>query len=228
MKALHVAMECYPFSKVGGMADVVGSLPAAQREAGVETQVLTPYYSQVYKGGDRSALGAELARFEIEIGGVSHPVRLLEGDEHTVLVEEPVAYDRPGIYDNPHTGVGFDDSLYRCLVLQQTARVALREGLLSADVVHCHDNHTGLLPVYLKDDGGPPSVFTIHNLAYQGIYSGDDFPITGLDASRFYGHSAIERSSNRAINQPPNQSGANGAGSVSCPHRKLQPPEKEP
>jgi len=190
-------MECYPFSKVGGMADVVGSLPAALRAAGVETQVLTPYYSQVYTGiskggGDGSSLGAELARFEIEIGGVSHPVRLIEGDEHTVLLEEPVAYDRPGIYDNPVTGVGFDDSLYRCLVLQQAARFALREGYLSADVVHCHDNHTGLLPVYLKDDGGPPTVFTIHNLAYQGIYSGDDFPITGLDPSRFFGHSAFE------------------------------------
>jgi starch synthase len=109
-----------------------------------------------------------------------------------VLVDQPAAFDRDGVYGDPRTGEGYGDSLFRCVVLQQAARIALRDGHLSADVVHCHDNHTGLLPAYLRDDGGPRSVFTIHNLAYQGLYGAGDFWLTGFHTERFYGHSAFE------------------------------------
>ncbi|MHC4223384.1 MAG: glycogen synthase [Planctomycetota bacterium] len=188
IRVLHVSMECVPFSKVGGMADVVGALPAALRREGVEASVLTPWYPQIHKG----EVGAELASFDVSVGDAWHPVRLLEGGPHAILVDQPTAYDRPGVYDDPVLGEGFSDSLFRCLVLQQAARVALRDGHLAADVVQCHDNHTGLLPALLMDDGGPPSVFTIHNLAYQGRYGADQFWLTGLGADRFYGHSPFE------------------------------------
>ena len=188
VRVLHVSMECVPFSKVGGMADVVGALPAALKRAGVESSVLTPYYPRIHKG----ETGREIGAFEVRVGDAMHPVRLLEAPPSGILVDQPTAYDRPGVYDDPRTGEGFSDSLFRCLVLQQAARLALRDGLVAADVVHCHDNHTGLLPVYLRDDGGPPSVLTIHNLAYQGLYGGDQFWLTGLAADRFFGHSAFE------------------------------------
>ncbi len=186
-RIVHVSMECLPFSKVGGMADVVGSLPAALRELGASCRVMTPHYPQLHDG----RIDAEIAAFDVWVGDSPHRVRLLEaGDD--VLVDQPAAFDRPGVYDDPHSGEGFSDSLYRCLVLQQAARIAVRDGHVPADVVHCHDNHTGLLPVFLKDDGGPPSVFTIHNLAYQGRYGADEFWITGLSEDRFFGHSAFE------------------------------------
>jgi starch synthase len=188
MRVLHVAMECVPFSKVGGMADVVGSLPRALRKLDVECTVLTPHYPRIWKGSP----GAELGAFDVRIGSADHRVRLLEGGGGVVLVDQPTAFDRDGVYDDPRTGEGYRDNLFRCLVLQQAARVALRAGVLAADIVHCHDNHTGLLPVYLRDDGGPKSVLTIHNLAYQGIYGGDQFWITGLSPGRFFGHSAFE------------------------------------
>ena len=89
----------------------------------------------------------------------------------------------------------FADSLFRSVLLSQAARIALRDGHLEggADVVHCHDNHTGLLPAYLIDDEGPPSVYTIHNLAYQGVYPGVRVRghRPGAD-TRFFGHSAFE------------------------------------
>ena len=188
MKVLHVAMECVPFSKVGGMADVVGALPGALKRAGATARVLTPYYPQLHRGGT----GEEIAAFDVHVGGVDHPVRLLDAGNRVVLLDQPTAFDRSGVYDDPHTGEGFDDQLFRCVVLCQAARIALREGYLSADIVHCHDNHTGLLPVYLSDDGGPPTVFTIHNLAYQGIFGADQFEVTGLAPTRFFGHSAFE------------------------------------
>ena len=181
-------MECLPYSKVGGMADVVGSLPAAQRALGCDARVLTPYYPRIHKGN----VGKELGAFEIDIGGTMHPVRLLRAGHHVVLVDQPTAFDRDGIYSDPKTGVGWSDSLFQCLVLQQAARTALREGLLRADIVHCHDNHTGLLPAYLKQDGGPATVFTIHNLAYQGLYPASDFAITGIDPAALEAPSPFE------------------------------------
>ncbi len=181
-------MECVPFSKVGGMADVVGSLPGALDGLGVESTVFTPYYPQIY----RKEAGKEIAAFDVWIAEKPHRVTLRRANDGAILVDQPTAFDRPGVYDDPRTGEGFKDSLYRCVILQQAARLALRDGHVEADVVHCHDNHTGLLPVYLKDDGGPPSVFTIHNLAYQGIYGRGEFWVTGLHTDRFFGHSAFE------------------------------------
>jgi starch synthase len=188
MRVLHVAMECVPFSKVGGMADVTGALPAVLKDLGIECSVLTPFYPQLYQG----AVKGELAAFDVHVGSVAHRVRLLEAEPFGILVDQPAAFDRGGIYDDPRSGQGFGDNLFRCLVLCQAARTAVRQGIVHADVVHCHDNHTGFLPVFLKDDGGPPTLFTIHNLAYQGIYGAGDFWLTGLDPKRFYGHSAFE------------------------------------
>ena len=188
MRVLHVAMECFPFSKVGGMADVTGALPGVLGGLGIECRVLTPYYPQIHKG----AVGKELAVFDVWIGSAAHRVRLLEAAPFGILVDQRTAFDRAGVYDDPASGHGFWDNLFRCLVLCQAARLAVRQGVYAADVVHCHDNHTGFVPVYLKDDMGPPTVFTIHNLAYQGICGGGDFWLTGLDPKRFYGHSAFE------------------------------------
>ncbi|MCK6460849.1 MAG: glycogen synthase GlgA [Planctomycetes bacterium] len=188
MRVLHVAMECLPFSKVGGMADVTGALPAVLKGAGVESRVMTPYYPQIYKG----ALGREIGAFDVWVGSAAHRVRLFETEPFGILVDQPTAYDRAGVYDDPASGKGYGDNLFRCLVLCQAARAAVRQGIFAADVVHCHDNHTAFVPVYLKDDGGPPSVYTIHNFAYQGIYGAQDFWLTGLDPKRFHGHSAFE------------------------------------
>lgn len=210
-------MECVPYSKVGGMADVVGALPKALAEHGCLGGTLSPWYPQATtlkgppiptlpkapkkkrskkkkgRAADVPAQGVVVhAEFPIEIGGTTHNVRLLRAGEHDLLVDLPAAFDRAGVYADPETGEGYADSLFRCLVLQQTARVALREGHIRADLVHCHDNHTGLLPAFLQDDDGPPSVFTIHNLAYQGVYEDKDFLLTGMDPSRFVGHSAFE------------------------------------
>lgn len=188
MKVLHVAMECVPYSKVGGMADVVGALPHALEGTGIEGTLLTPYYAQLFDG----EIGAELAAFDVYIGGRAHAVRLLRAEPYAVLVDQRTAFDRPAVYDDPRTGEGYGDNLFRFLVLQQAARTALRDGHLEADLVHCHDSHTGFLPAYLREDGGPPTVFTIHNLAYQGLYAGKEFWLTGFHSDRFFGHSAYE------------------------------------
>ena len=82
------------------MADVVGALPAALAGQDIECSVLTPYYPQVYRG----EVGRELAAFDVHIGDVAHPVRLLAAEPYGILVDQPTAYERPGVYVNPHTG----------------------------------------------------------------------------------------------------------------------------
>ena len=67
MRVLHVAMECLPFSKVGGMADVTGALPAVLKELGIESRVMTPYYPHIYKG----PLGREIAAFDVWVGSAA-------------------------------------------------------------------------------------------------------------------------------------------------------------
>ncbi|MEM8886089.1 MAG: glycogen/starch synthase, partial [Planctomycetota bacterium] len=90
LRVLHVSMECVPFAKVGGMADVVGALPGALREIGVEGAVLLPYYPQVYAGDP----GPEIATFDIGIGGYVHHVRIRNPEPYVFLVDLPAAFDR--------------------------------------------------------------------------------------------------------------------------------------
>ena len=86
-------MECVPYSKVGGMADVVGSLPAALREVGWHASVLTPYYPRLFELPTGRSV-RELASFDVEVGGTAHPVRLLGLGRYAVLVDQPTAFDR--------------------------------------------------------------------------------------------------------------------------------------
>ena len=97
MRVLHVAMECLPYSKVGGMADVTGALPGVLAALGHECRVLTPYYPQIWKG----PVGKELASFEVWVGSAPHRVRLLEAEPYGILVDQPTALDRPGCSGPP-------------------------------------------------------------------------------------------------------------------------------
>jgi starch synthase len=107
------------------------------------------------------------------------------------LIDDPALFDRPGIYADPATGLGYDDNGERYVGFSAAAAwVAARppDGF-AADVVHCHDHQAALVPAFLRF--GPPglradraigTVFTIHNLGYQGVFARELFSTTGLDS----------------------------------------------
>ncbi len=181
MKILFVASELYPLVKTGGLADVAGSLPKALRELDKDVRVLLPAYQDVKAQLPRARTVAEL-----EVLG--QPVRLLA--DHVPgtaiplwLLDAPHWFDRPG---NPYLapdGNPWPDNDERFAALCWAGlQIALdRAGLgWRPDVVHGNDWQTGLIPALLSlEPQRPATVFTIHNLAYQGI-----FPAASLEKLR--------------------------------------------
>lgn len=170
MKILHATSELYPLMKTGGLADVLGSLPFAQSENGSDVRVVMPYYRHT-----REVLpdAAEVARRDTFGGHVVIRYAEYKG-LGLYLIDAPHLYDRPG---NPyHDPAYFDyaDNVIRFGILGWAA-AAIATGLDTqwgrADVLHAHDWQAGLAPAYLNAwNAYIKSVFTIHNIAYQGMF----------------------------------------------------------
>ena len=172
MRVLFVAAEAAPAAKVGGLGDVAGSLPKALAGAGVEVAVALPLYGTV----DPQRFGAtEVARFRVKaLGqeeGVSLKVGSLAPGVGLWLVENSTHFSRPAIYyGEPH-----DRDRY--FFFSRAVLESLKHSPFSPDVLHCHDWHTGLLPLWAHEKA---SVFTINNLAYQGPFDREFMARSGL------------------------------------------------
>ena len=192
MRALAVASEFYPIVKTGGLADVTGVLPAALDAEGIEVRTLLPGYPVVI-----GALQHATAVLEAEVMG--GPAKLLLGhaDANTLFVlDAPHLYERIGTPYADRDGVDWPDNAQRFAALAQIgARIG--QGAVPGwvpRVVHCHDWQTGLLPAYFSDGPRPGTVFTIHNLAFQGWFPAALLGELGLpdasftvDGIEFYG-----------------------------------------
>ncbi len=177
-KILFAASEAQPLIKTGGLADVAGSLPKALSELGLDVRLILPAYPQAV---ERAIPLETVATFKIS--GVSEPVRILEqrveGKLHVYLVDAPGMFSRPG---NPYTeasGRPWTDNAQRfALFCRTVVRVAMDQAGLGwcPDVVHCNDWQTGLIPALLAQEWDrPATIFTIHNLSYQGMYDSSTF-----------------------------------------------------
>ena len=185
--ALLIAPEGLPFSKTGGLADVVGALPPALARLGWQTTVVMPQY-----GPDRS--GAALARHTVTLGGtafsvgfIAHP---LASGATAVLIDCPELFDRPGLYSV--SAANDSHGPLRSAVLNIAAlEYAMRQDAPPA-IVHAHDWEAALALVYLRTTprfashlGAASTVMTIHNLAYQGIFDADWMGPLDLPADQF-------------------------------------------
>ncbi|HKU48214.1 MAG TPA: glycogen/starch synthase, partial [Burkholderiales bacterium] len=154
MRVLFVTPECAPLAKAGGLGDVSGALPDALRALGVRMDVLLPAYPGILE----KTQAKPVARFK-ELG---FDCQLFRKDG-LLLLHCPALYDRPGGPYSDGEGRDWPDNPLRFGVLSKAAASLAAE----YDVVHCNDWPTGLTPVYLD---GKPSLFTIHNLAFQGNF----------------------------------------------------------
>ncbi len=184
MQVLHVCSEMFPLLKTGGLADVVGALPAAQIAEGADVRVLLPAFPDVRNGIPDTSLVAEIDSFAGRVGlryGTYHGVGIY-------LIDAPWLYDRPGSPYHDQSMYAYPDNHRRFALLGWMA-CELAKGLdryWRPQLVHAHDWHAGLTCAYLAANGHPArSVFTVHNLAYQGLFSAHHVTELWLPAS-FY------------------------------------------
>ncbi len=171
-----MAAEAYPLVKTGGLGDVVGALPSALARLGADVRVMIPAYGGVVEAIGTTAAGSALGPL---LPGFS--ARLLYSRELTsgvplMLVDCPDLYQRKGGPYQNAGGTEWPDNHLRFGLLARAAALVSIAGELSGwrpDIVHVHDWHTGLVPVYLKAWGGPVprTVLTVHNMAYQGLFA---------------------------------------------------------
>lgn len=184
MEIIHVSAECYPVAKVGGLGDVVGSLPKYQNKLGHIAKVVMPMYRTKFLYNND---------FDVDFKGYQYLGG--HGFEYTIikerynklgfdlyLVEIYGLLDREKVY-------GYDDDSDRFLAFQIAVADWLSKWQHRPDVVHCHDHHTGLLPFMMRYCydfswalGGIRTVLTIHNAQYQGWMSwGDNYKLPNRD-----------------------------------------------
>ena len=170
MKILHATSELYPLIKTGGLADVLGALPFAQQKRGDDVRVVMPYYRQVREAFPETV---EIASRDTFGGYVT--VRFATFNEVGIyFVDAPHLFDREGNpYHDAHYA-DYSDNVIRFGVLSWAAAAlacGLDEQWGKPEVLHAHDWQTGLAAAYLKHWQSPVrSVFTIHNIAYQGMF----------------------------------------------------------
>jgi starch synthase len=190
LKVLFVASEVAPFRKTGGLADVAGALPKALAHRGIDVRVVMPLYQGVN--------WTELERLEGTInvpmwwGTARGGVRLGKLPDSNVpiyFLEYNRYFDRPYLYGPP--GDAYPDNLERFTYLSRGALELSKALGFRPDILHAHDWQTALAPVYLntvewaKPLHGTASVFTIHNLAYQGNFESGAMFITGLGTGHY-------------------------------------------
>jgi starch synthase len=188
LPVLGVASEMFPLLKTGGLADVVGALPAALAPLGVELRTLLPGHPSVMQALDGAR---ERLAWPAWFGG---PARLLEarhGALDLLVLDAPHLYARHG---NPYldaTGRDWADNPVRYAALAHAA-ARIGWGELPAfvpDVLHVHDWQAALVPAYLHYLGTgrrrPATVLTLHNLAFQGRFRADVWNLLGLPAEAF-------------------------------------------
>ena len=193
MRILSVASEAYPLIKTGGLADVVGALPAALTPHGIHTTTLLPGYPAVLK----ATTGRAIHKWRDLLGTEA---RLLKGDlagHPLIVLDAPALYAREGGIYGDTDGQDWPDNWRRFAALARAATEIARGGVkgLAFDILHAHDWQAALAPAYLRYAATPvKSVVTIHNIAFQGRFGADIFPDLGLppeawaiDGVEYYG-----------------------------------------
>ncbi|MFA6093635.1 MAG: glycogen synthase [Elusimicrobiota bacterium] len=187
---MFAAGEAVPFCKTGGLADVAGALPRVLAAKGSKVSLFLPYYRAVAKAGFNPSRVCE-AKFMFDGSLARVPVRRwAQGPFDAYFIEHPGYFDRDGLYGEG--GRDYLDGGVRFAFFSRAVLEAAKVLKLEPDIVHAHDWQTGLIPACLrllyKDDAALSKAacfFTIHNAAYQGVFSKDLVGTAGLPPSEF-------------------------------------------
>lgn len=180
LRVLAVASECFPLVKTGGLADVAGALPAALAPEDVAVTTLLPGYPAVLRAMEPAGPAQRLPDL---FGGPARMVPARAAGLELIVLDVPHLFDRPGGPYAAPGGAPWEDNALRFAALGIAAAAAA----IGFDAVHAHDWQAGLVPAYLRYAHGPhtPSVFTLHNLAFQGQFPAALFSRLGLPGEAF-------------------------------------------
>ena len=196
MNVLHVAAEAHPLLKTGGLADVLGALPQAlQAQGGLDTRLLLPGWPAVLQGvvdlRPVATLGPCFGAARVELLLAQMPGSGLP----VYVIQAPMLYGKAGNPYHDPAGESWPDNLQRFGLLGWVAAQLAAGGLDPAwqpALVHAHDWHAGMACAYLKAHTAPTAtVFTVHNLAYQGLFPHPDGALLGL-SSRYMSSAGLE------------------------------------
>lgn len=190
MRVLFCASEVSPFAKTGGLADVTGSLPVSLRKLGCDVRIFMPFYSMIPDRESYKPIGLETV---IPAGVHDYRVYFREGRTETGIpiyfLEKEEFYDRSFLYGTPVRGE-YDDNAERFLIFSKSAYQLCKLLDWYPDIFHLHDWQTGLIAAYMRlgwhldtNLSKSGTVFTIHNIAYQGLFPLGIFPLTLLPPS---------------------------------------------
>lgn len=191
MQVLFCASEVAPFAKTGGLADVSGSLPESLLKLGCDVRILMPLYRSVRE--TMPNLGPVAQDIIIPIGAHDYHIHLWESRTpsgiQVYLLEKDEFYDRPYLYGSPIRG-DYEDNAERFITLSHGARHLCEAIGWYPSIFHLHDWQTGLAAAYFQTNwryhpkfGRSGTVFTIHNIAYQGVFPAGFFNLTNLPPS---------------------------------------------
>jgi starch synthase len=176
LKILFIASECSPIAKVGGLADVVGALPKALKNLKVDVSVILPFYEMI-----------KIEKSNLKLIKKNIPVRFNKQEETfnlwqtflpkskvpVLLIENKKYFSGKGVYIETDASSGGSEKEGARFLFLSKAGIEVAK-FMKADILHCHDWHTAIIPFLVKKEGVKiKTLFTIHNIGYQGIYSAE-------------------------------------------------------
>ncbi len=201
----HFASEMAPLAKVGGLGDVVSALAREQARRGHRVLVVLPQYRDLAIPDDWT--GTDLGSTRVPWGIASEPARFRiaespDGHLRVLLVQhagERKFFDRPGIYDDPRTREGHPDNPERFLFFARAALEGIKGFGETFDVLHAHDQQAAWVPCFVRTHdadepafAGTATVYTIHNLGYQGLVDPWIMSVAGFSRELFFPQSPFE------------------------------------
>jgi len=190
---VFIASEASPLAKTGGLADVTGSLPLALKHLGHHVTVILPFYRSHLSASKIKTtaldISVEMWADEVQRHCPLHEARV--NGIRFILIEQDDLYDREGLYGP--AGGAYEDNLLRYLLFNRVALEAAALLKKKVDIIHCHDWQTGMIPLLLHTQyqhhpmiAAAKTVYTIHNLAYQGMFPADWIHRLGIPSHHFH------------------------------------------
>jgi starch synthase len=198
MKIAFASTECVPYAKTGGLADVAGSLPSALEKLGCEVKVFIPKYFTIDESKHDLHYNWDIGEMPIRINGQLrsvhvHQSRLPDSNVEINFIDCPHFFHRHRIYTNDA------DEDERFTLFSKGIIETLQRMQWAPDVVHCNDWQTGLIPLFIKDNYGwdkffdkTATLFTIHNIGYQGRFSKSVLLSAEIRGGLFYPGGPVE------------------------------------